>query len=103
MGITIKEDTGPNIAMVKSETGLQLAFAKFALWANSKDIKEFKVVYETINSYIMVGSCYTIFRIGKNGTSKVVLYMDKSKVVHVSSKYKDLFYKVFKSNSNIQF
>lgn len=91
------KNEGPNITIVKTEEGLRLAFVKFVLWLSAKQYKHCSVSFDTINSSISIGTLYTISMLKRNGSSKVVMYVDANKGIHVSKNYEELFKSIFNS------
>ena len=89
----------PQIIIVKSEEGIQNAFAKLALWLVVNDMKTAPIVYEKINTMIRRPTLYSI-SILRGKTSKTVAYVSPAmyglpKTIHIAEKYADVFRTVF--------
>ena len=92
-------EKSPQIVIVKSNEGLQMAFAKLALWLIANDMKTAPVVYEKINTMIKTPNIYSI-SILRGKTSKIVAYVSPAmgntpKAIHVSEKYANMFRSTF--------
>ena len=91
----------PHIVIVKSEEGIQKAFAALALWLTANNMKNPPVVYEKINTMIRKPTLYSI-NILKGKTSKTIAYVSPAmyglpKAIHVAEKYVDKFEATFGS------